>query len=91
MIFGDNVSYHTSKVTREQMEVNGTYFIGNIVAVPELSPVESFFARMKDNYRQMKLDRIVSGQAVDTGALLAAAAEAVTFQTIRNICARGLK
>ena len=85
-VFGDNVSYHSSKEVREHMAKKNVTFVGNIPYAPELSAVEFFFAQQKKLFKSMKLQKIIDEERVDVTALLEAAAAAVPRETITKIC-----
>ena len=83
ILFGDNVSWHTARVSLREYAKYNTFFLRNVPYTPELNPVEDYFNILKLKYKSLWLKSVVTNTKPDVEDLARTAAYSVDPKTIQ--------
>ena len=79
VLFGDSVSYHTSKVSNDIYSKYRTRFIRSVPLEPDLDPIETYFLALKTAYKCLRLDSILNRKNIGIDVLIRRASSNLPF------------
>ena len=91
LIFADNAPWHTGNRARAGAAALGFEVAYNLVARPDLNPIEEIFGHLKNNFRRMRIQNIVAGQDVSATIVVRSLLMYMRARKIANTCERGLQ
>ena len=83
-LFMDNLSVHTCKNVREEMERLDIKPVYNAVYSPQFNPIEMAFSKVKAAYKKDKLDRLVHGKNLPMDSMIRSAFAKLTKENVQH-------
>ncbi len=59
-VFMDNLSVHTSKISKEKMNDLGMRYIYNVPYSPDFNPIEMCFSVLKNTFKKLRMNNLVT-------------------------------
>jgi len=56
----DNLSVHTSKISKEKMNDLGMRYIYNVPYSPDFNPIEMCFSVLKNTFKKLRMNNLVT-------------------------------